>query len=48
MQAHPILPHPEIPTQAEALLAYWKQERVGLPAVQELTPATENSLLTVL
>jgi len=48
MQAYPILPHPEIPTQAAELLAHWKQERTGLPAVQALTPATENSLLRVL
>ncbi|GAA4393924.1 hypothetical protein GCM10023186_45940 [Hymenobacter koreensis] len=29
-------------------MTYWKQEGVDLSAVQALTPATENSLLTVL
>ncbi|WP_187632207.1 hypothetical protein [Hymenobacter lutimineralis] len=48
MQDYPILSHPELPTQAAALLAHWKQEGVDLSAVQALTPATENRLLTVL
>ncbi|WP_179225598.1 FtsZ/tubulin family protein [Hymenobacter mucosus] len=48
MQAYPILSHPELPTQAAALLTYWKQEGVDLSAVQALTPTTESSLLTVL